>query len=185
MNHVYRVVFNTQLGLWQAVCECARGRGKSDRARLSKPSLHDDTLCTATNNNANSSSVSRMLRQRARLLLAGTGFVLLAGFNPALAGGGAGSAGQLNGGFGGADNPAGTGGVGGNALALGFGGGGGGAGLTGGAGGGAFMSAAAGGAGGTQASRNGQDAASGDGVRLRCCGLPCSKCGNVVCVAHP
>ena len=29
MNHVYRVVFNTQLGLWQAVCECARGRGKS------------------------------------------------------------------------------------------------------------------------------------------------------------
>ena len=29
MNHVYRVIFNTQLGLWQAVCECARGRGKS------------------------------------------------------------------------------------------------------------------------------------------------------------
>ena len=29
MNHVYRVIFNPQLGLWQAVCECARGRGKS------------------------------------------------------------------------------------------------------------------------------------------------------------
>ena len=29
MNHIYRVVFNPELGLWQAVAECARGRGKS------------------------------------------------------------------------------------------------------------------------------------------------------------
>lgn len=32
MNRIYRVVFNPQLGLWQAVCECARGRGKSRSA---------------------------------------------------------------------------------------------------------------------------------------------------------
>ena len=29
MNHIYRVVFNPELGLWQAVAECARGRGKA------------------------------------------------------------------------------------------------------------------------------------------------------------
>ena len=28
MNHIYRVVFNVQLGLWQALCECARARQK-------------------------------------------------------------------------------------------------------------------------------------------------------------
>ncbi len=29
MNHIYRVVWNTSLGLWTAVCETARGKGKS------------------------------------------------------------------------------------------------------------------------------------------------------------
>uniref|UniRef100_UPI000A3E9A86 ESPR domain-containing protein n=1 Tax=Hydrogenophaga palleronii TaxID=65655 RepID=UPI000A3E9A86 len=31
MNRIHRVIFNTQLGIWQAVCECARGRGKGGR----------------------------------------------------------------------------------------------------------------------------------------------------------
>ncbi|OZI29794.1 hypothetical protein CAL29_16845 [Bordetella genomosp. 10] len=32
MNHAYRLVFNCTLGLWQAVAETARGRGKAGRA---------------------------------------------------------------------------------------------------------------------------------------------------------
>ncbi|MBJ2154882.1 two-partner secretion domain-containing protein [Variovorax sp. IB41] len=34
MNHIYRVVWNASLGLWTAVCETARGRGKSASAAM-------------------------------------------------------------------------------------------------------------------------------------------------------
>jgi len=36
VNHIYRVVWNSVMGTWQAVAECARGRGKS---RSVKPLL--------------------------------------------------------------------------------------------------------------------------------------------------
>lgn len=39
MNHIYRVVWNAALGLWQAVAECARGRGKTKSRRLGSATL--------------------------------------------------------------------------------------------------------------------------------------------------
>ncbi|MDP9920741.1 outer membrane autotransporter protein [Variovorax boronicumulans] len=37
MNHVYRIVFNLHLGVWQAVTECARGKGKTRSSREASP----------------------------------------------------------------------------------------------------------------------------------------------------
>ncbi|WP_082985617.1 ESPR domain-containing protein [Gallibacterium genomosp. 3] len=38
MNKIYRVVWNTTLGLWQCVSELARAKGKSTTTKIAPPS---------------------------------------------------------------------------------------------------------------------------------------------------
>lgn len=39
MNHIYRVIFNTALGVWQCVSKIARAKGKSKSSKTAKALL--------------------------------------------------------------------------------------------------------------------------------------------------